>query len=102
MHTRGPWSVSLNYDNKLSETINGRHTIKADSGYNIARIWENGPNPTADAYLIGQAPNLLEIAKSACSLWGFMRNDTSLPSDERLAAERAYAHACDVIAKAEA
>lgn len=61
-HTQGNWSLKLNYDNNLGETIEGRHTIVADD-WNIARIWESGNDKEtvlANARLMTAAPDLFE------------------------------------------
>src|SRR3990170_7423446 len=61
-HTPGPWKVLLNYDNRIDETILGRHTIKGADDYNVARVWEldeilDKPGLTeANARLIAAAP----------------------------------------------
>ena len=56
-HTKGPWKVMLNYDNRMDEEVEGRHTIKDAEGWNVARVWEM-PTSEANARLIAQAPEM--------------------------------------------
>src|SRR3989337_294167 len=81
-HTPGPWKVLLNYDNRIDETILGRHTIKGADDYNVARVWEldeilDKPGLTeANARLIAAAPDLLAALESLEK----MTSDLPLPS----------------------
>jgi hypothetical protein len=49
-----------------------------------------GLENSANARLIAAAPKMKELLESACSSWGFMANDLSLGTDERLAARRKH------------
>lgn len=55
----------------------------------------------AKVNVLRQADELLKIATSARSCWGFMAVDMSLSKDERAAAKRAHDNASLIIAQAE-
>jgi len=68
-HTPGPWHFAPGADNE-SDFANCAGSIKSNSdvhggSYHIARIWDDGPNPKADARLIAAAPELLAALKLA-------------------------------------
>jgi hypothetical protein len=93
--TPGPWEA---HDDDGTGTLPCVLSDKVNAGGNfyVAQC-----NVFEDARLIASAPDLLDLAKSACSLWGFMASDMSLSKDEREAANRKHLEAHAAIAKAE-
>ena len=60
-HSKLPFRVMYNYDNRTDQEFEGRHTIKDADDWNIARIWEHpAPNPEGDAEFIVKACNMHE------------------------------------------
>lgn len=68
--TPGPLVVDR-YDNVEGE--NGEHysirEANEDSGFILARVWDCGPNPAADAVLFAAAPDLYEALAEAVRLY---------------------------------
>jgi hypothetical protein len=62
-HTATPWKLLRHYDNKRSESIENRHTVKDDNGMNIARIWE----PTGSVYTQAQQEANAAFIVTACN-----------------------------------
>lgn len=105
-HTEGPWVVD---DGACGPAVAG--AVRAASGWYIARVYENGPNPAADQRLIAAAPDLLAALTQALAesdhaegcLW-FRKNIIELrtPEQRRAACDCWRTVAQQVIAKATA
>lgn len=81
-----PWNVDLDRDGVAV-------VIRDETGLGFCKMQHFiGPENWERAAFIVRAVNahedLVRIAESAVSLWGFMENNLSLDKDERLAASR--------------
>ena len=85
--TPGPW-----YEAK---TGNGQGLVVDErTGANVAVSYDK-----ANARLIAAAPRMKDFLTSARSLWGFMKDDKRIPTDERLAAARKYLEVSALLAE---
>ena len=69
-HTPAPWKFKPNYDNRLDADIEKdgiAGTIRSESGWNIARIWQLSES-SANAQLISAAPELLAACKNVLDI----------------------------------
>jgi len=93
-HTPGPWGAE-------PSPLDARYQIwgARDNGERVLIGYVYGSSdinpahvilPEENARLIAAAPKMKELLESACSSWGFMANDLSLGTDERLAARRKH------------
>lgn len=70
-HTLGPWAFDTTEDNAVqppdfeAEAILGSVIAPEARRLIIARIWADGPNPSADARLIAAAPAMYEALREA-------------------------------------